>query len=40
MKFADWFERLLLPAAILMGLGAGGLFAFALSLAGKSTGTT
>ena len=32
----DWFERLLLPAVILMGLAAGGVLVFALSLAGKS----
>jgi hypothetical protein len=38
MKFTDWFERLLVPAAIIMGLSAGGLFAYALSLATKTAG--
>jgi hypothetical protein len=29
----NWFERLLLPAIIVMGAGLGGLMVFALSLA-------
>ncbi len=30
---AEWFERLLLPVSILMGLALGGAFAYALSMA-------